>query len=95
MEGKALRNAALAALVAACVAAPPAAFADASGTTDVTIVAPNGNPGQVTYVVDASQRAGSFSRTGDAAPMAPALAAVAASSAALLSLAARDRREQD
>lgn len=90
MEGKALRNAACAALLASCLVAPSAAFADASGSTDVTVVAPWGNPGQVTYVVSETP-AKAYPRTGDApAAMLAALLAAAASAAGIVTLASRE-----
>lgn len=91
MEGKALRNAACAALLASCLAAPSAAFADSSGSTDVTVVAPWGNPGQVTYVVAQPSPASSYPRTGDIPAAFPAaLIAAAASAAGILALASRE-----
>lgn len=88
-KGKLVAGVAAMSLAACCMAAP--AFADSSGSTDVTVVAPWGNPGQVTYVVAQPSPASSYPRTGDIPAAFPAaLIAAAASAAGILALASRE-----
>ena len=87
-------------LAACCMAAPAFAAgvtdsttteAGLTGSTDVTVVAPWGNPGQVTYVVAQSSPASAYPRTGDFPAAFPAaLLAAAASAAGILALASRE-----
>ena len=96
MEGRNLKNVACAMLLALCLAAPSAAFADSTGSTDVTLVVAGCQPGQVTREVDVSQQyAGASARTGDTNQLLGllALAGVAGSSAALLAM--ESARKQD